>query len=319
VQQPLISIIVPVYNTGKFLQEAIDSILGQQPVSDCGVPSYEVIIVDDHSDDPETLAILDLASRQDDRISVLKNSRKKGVAGARNTAILHSRGQWIGFLDSDDVWLPNSLAVRWRFILGNGDAKWIGAYFLLDKPDTGIENAPLSKRSPNLYAAIRTDYDAGRASRLVRPVEMFAKSCFIGIMSVLVDRKLVLQKAMFDESLRRSSDYHFWFKCAVDNDLWMLPDDVAHYRIHSGSLTNGMAPRHLHEDQMIKLLLKDPAFEKYKDLLTKRFDFVLSDYCYFYRGQKLHSTALRWACSWVKSRPLNPSAWKEVVASMLRV
>jgi glycosyltransferase involved in cell wall biosynthesis len=316
--QPQVSIVMPVFNTGRYLQAAIDSILCQQPQEDCNVPAYELLIVDDHSADPETLAILDAASRQDARIKVVKNARRKGAAGARNTGILQATGKWIGFLDSDDVWLPHSLAVRWHFILQNPDAKWVAAYFFLDKPGVGVEKVHLSKRSPKYYDGIRNDYDAGRATCFVRPMEMFAKSCFIGIMTVLIQRDLLVQKDMFDERLRRAEDYHLWFRCARDNDLWMLPFDVANYRIHSGSLTHGKAPRHLHEDQMIKLLLQDPAFRGYKKLLEERLDFVFSDYCYFYRGERQHSVALRWAFEWIKSRPLNLLAWKEVAASVCR-
>lgn len=318
-EQPLISIVMPVFNTGGYLSEAIDSILKQQPIDGCNVPSYELIIVDDHSSDPETLAILDSAPHLDPRIRILKNERKKGAAGGRNTGILHARGPWIGFLDSDDLWLPNALAVRWRFILDNPDAKWVAAQYFLHKPPLGLVDSPLSVRSPNLYIDIREDYDAGRASRLACPVEMLAKNCLLGICTVLLDREVLLAKGMFNEDLRRAEDYHLWFKCARDHDLWMLPFDVAVYRIRPGSLTHVGDPMFFCEDRMITLLLQDPAFEKYGHLLRERLDFVLGDYCYHYRSQKLFGKAFRWATEWVTKRPLTGAPWKQLLASVLRI
>ena len=109
---PMISIIMPVFNTGAYLIEAINSVLNQQPVSGCELPSFELLIVDDQSIDQETIEILDGASLLDTRIQVFKNQRKKGTVGARNTGIINARGKWIGFLDSDDIWFPDSLGMR---------------------------------------------------------------------------------------------------------------------------------------------------------------------------------------------------------------
>ena len=318
-EPPLVSIVMPVFNTGGYLREAIDSVLQQQALDDCAVPAFELIIVDDRSWDPETLAILESAPHLDARIRVLKNDRAKGAAGGRNTGILNARGAWVGFLDSDDLWLPKALAVRWRFILDHPEANWIAAQYFLLKPEIGLVENPLSVRSPNLYAAIKEDYEAGRASLMARPVEMLAKNCLIGICTVLIDRELLLAKEMFDEGLRRAEDYHLWFKCARDHDLWMLPFDVAVYRIRPGSLTHGDDPKYLFEDRMIELLLQDPAFGKYGNLLRERLNFVFDDYCYHYRRQKLYGKAFRWASEWVSKRPFAGAAWKQLLASALRI
>jgi len=316
---PLVSIVMPVFNTGGYLREAIDSVLQQQALDDCAVPAFELILVDDQSSDPETLAILESAPRLDTRIRVLKNQRAKGAAGGRNTGILNSRGAWVGFLDSDDLWLPTALAVRWRFILDHHDAKWVAAQYFLLKPEIGLVDTPLSVRSPNLFAAIKKDYEAGLASLMLRPVEMLAKNCLIWICTVLIDRELLLGKEMFNEGLRRAEDYHLWFKCALDHDLWMLPFDVAVYRIRPGSLTHVGDPMFYCEDQMLDLLLQDPGFEQYEQMLLDRLNFVLGDYCYHYRRQKSYGKAFLWASEWVSKRPLAGAAWKQLLASALRI
>ena len=316
---PTVSIIMPVFNTGAYLVEAINSVLNQQATSSWELPSFELLVVDDHSTDQETIEILEAAAASDSRVRVFKNERRKGAAGARNTGIINASGTWIGFLDSDDIWFPRSLALRWRLILQNVTARWAGAHFRLLKPVTSVEGIQLFESAENLMVSLDQNTDAPKMVCLPQPVAEFGNSCMIGTMTVLIQRALIIEKGMFNENLHRSSDYHLWFKCAIDNDLWMTEADVAFYRIHAGSLTHGNAPRHLHEDAMIELLLKDPAGNKHKTIFTKRFDFVMQDHCYFYREQRLFNVALKTTLRWIRKRPFNLSAWKELVACGLRI
>lgn len=317
--QPKVSIIMPVFNTGKYLTEAIQSVMQQAPMVGCAVPNFELVVVDDHSTDPATLDILQRISHADPRISVLKNQRAKGAAGARNTGILHSRGEWIGFLDSDDILTPQSLATRWQAISNNSDIEWIGARFKLLKPTVDALGVSTFDTAQELNASLPPIQLPVAVKRLPKPVEEFSKSCMIGIMTTLIKRDLITSKNLFNENLRRAEDYHLWFQCAFQHDLWILDADIAYYRIHSASLTHGDAPKLLFEDAMIELLLKDPQGMAHKDLLLKRFDLVMQDNCYFYRGKRQFGTALRNTLQWLTKRPGNPAAWKELLACCLRV
>ncbi|WP_157979417.1 glycosyltransferase family 2 protein [Rhodoferax ferrireducens] len=316
---PLVSIIMPVFNTGSFLIEAINSILNQEALFDCELPSFELIVVDDHSNDPKTLEILGGATCSDSRIHVISNQRCKGASGARNTGIDRARGIWIGFLDSDDIWFPQALALRWRCIMQNENVKWTGAHFRLLKPTTSIEGKPVFATAENLIADLDQKNNIPEIKCLPRPVEEFGDSCMIQTTTVLILRTLIVEKGMFNEQLLRAEDYHLWFKCAFDTDLWMTKAEVSFYRIHSGSLTHGNTPKYLYEDAMIELLLKETSSNIYKIILTRRFDFVMQDQCYFYRSQKLFDCALKKTFQWIIKRPLNMSAWKELLACGLRV
>lgn len=106
-------------------------------------------------------------------------------------------------------------------------------------------------------------------------------------MTVLIHRELVIENGMFNEQLPRAEDYHLWFKCAFENDLYIIDISVAFYRIHPKSLTHGNNPKLLYEDVMIQKLLKEPKSYKYKKLLWLRFDISMQDQCYFYRSNKL--------------------------------
>ena len=96
------SVIIPTFNRERELKIALNSVF-EQTEND-----YEIIIIDDHSDDN---TIDWLRTLKDPRIKVLMNHQKKGAASARNIGVEASKGRWIAFLDSDDWWRPNKLEV----------------------------------------------------------------------------------------------------------------------------------------------------------------------------------------------------------------
>jgi glycosyltransferase involved in cell wall biosynthesis len=91
-----VSVIIPVYNTGAFLRECLESVLGQT------LTQIEVIVINDASTD-DCAAILDDYARTDPRVTVVHNARNRGVSAARNRGIGLATGAYIGFVDSDDV------------------------------------------------------------------------------------------------------------------------------------------------------------------------------------------------------------------------
>lgn len=107
----LVSIIMPSWNTGRFIAESIQSVVNQT------YPNWELIIVDDCSTD-DTDAVV--ASFRDDRIRYFHNDQNSGAALTRNRALREARGEWIAFLDSDDLWAPEKLEHQLRFMEENG-------------------------------------------------------------------------------------------------------------------------------------------------------------------------------------------------------
>ncbi len=97
---PFFTVVIPTYNRAELLKEAIRSVLAQT------FKDFELIIVDDHSTDhtKDSVALFD-----DERIKYMVNDRNKGGAGARNAGIFKAKGEWVAFLDADDVWLPQKL------------------------------------------------------------------------------------------------------------------------------------------------------------------------------------------------------------------
>lgn len=110
--QPLISIITPNYNCGRFIAQTIESVLAQT------YTNWEMLIVDDCSTDDSYQIALEYAQK-DPRIKVFQNEKNSGAAVSRNKAIEASQGEYLAFLDSDDLWLPEKLEKQLQFMQEN--------------------------------------------------------------------------------------------------------------------------------------------------------------------------------------------------------
>ena len=119
----LVSIIMPSWNTERFIAETIQSVLDQT------YTNGELIIVDDCSSDNTDEVV---ASFKDERIKYLHNEKNSGAALTRNKALREAKGEWIAFLDSDDLWMPEKLEKQIYFMESNGYAFSYTSYEEID-------------------------------------------------------------------------------------------------------------------------------------------------------------------------------------------
>ncbi len=206
---PLVSVIIPTYNRKAYVQQAIDSVLAQT------YPHYEIIVVDDGSTDGTGEA---LAARYGDRITY-HWQENQGESAARNWGINIAKGEYIAFLDSDDLWYPNKLEVQVEWLNGR---KNIGFLTCLGEaidsegelvPELGFGQKALY--SPLTYEQLYKDYNVGSPSCVVVP-------------------KPVLEKAGgFDERIRYGEDWDLFLKIAAIGDIENVPEILTQMRIHS--------------------------------------------------------------------------------------
>ena len=183
----MVSVVIPTYKRPDQLLSAVNSVL-QQTYKD-----FEIVVVNDNKDDHETISAL-LGTLKDPRIKYLKNERKKGGNGARNTGILHSNGEFIAFLDDDDTWFPEKLAEQVSK-MESLDNSWAGCY-------CGWETDGVL-------------YTAGNDGDLISP--FLTKKCPLGASSTLLIRKSVIKESgLWDEDLNRFQDYLFFIAIIVN-------------------------------------------------------------------------------------------------------
>ena len=111
--QDLVSIIMPSYNCGKYVEQTIRSVQAQT------YQNWEIIFMDDCSTD-DTIKLVSGLREKDERIRLFQNKFNSGAAVSRNNALQEAKGRWIAFLDSDDLWEPEKLEKQVRFMEENG-------------------------------------------------------------------------------------------------------------------------------------------------------------------------------------------------------
>ncbi len=248
-----VSVVIPCYNDGHYLPEAVESVLGQETP---GV-ELEILIVDDHSSEPHTLDILSSLETAHREVKVLRNTGRSGPAAARNVGISAARGEWIAFLDSDDVWLPGSLLARWQMAENTPEAQWIGADFVYWYEDKATDQEGFLKSMPLSGPLVCAAYQSGRSLRFVRPVKEFLKCLLTWTGTVLVKKALLERVGGFDERLKGPEDFHLWVRLAQAADFYFVPMVVARYRQHEKSLMHGPGNIHfLRRRQAIRLLFR---------------------------------------------------------------
>lgn len=126
----LVSIVVPVYNAGAYIEETIEMVC-RQTYSD-----WELLLVDDCSAD-DSKAKIEKWCQKEERIRLIAKSQNEGAAMARNTGMEHAKGRYIAFLDADDIWLPKKLEKELRFMEEKGAAFAFTAYEFGDEQAKG--------------------------------------------------------------------------------------------------------------------------------------------------------------------------------------
>lgn len=205
----LVSIIMPSFNCGRFVEETIRSVLAQT------FENWELLFVDDRSTD-DTMAKVMAIKEKDSRIHVYQNAFNSGAAVSRNVALRHAKGRWVAFLDSDDLWEPTKLEKQIAFMEDSGYAFSYTDYQEIDEDsnETGV-------------------YVSG--PKHISKKGMFA-FCWPGCLTVMYDREKIGLVQIAD--IKKNNDYAMWLKVCKKADCYLLDECLAKYRRgRSGSIS----------------------------------------------------------------------------------
>ncbi len=188
-----VSVIIPSYNRLHLLQNAIDSVVSQSVVP------CEVIVVDDGSSDGTVLGVFKASLRNNRAFMRVLRMRHCGMPGAvRNVGIRHARGDYIAFLDSDDVWLADKLALQLP-LMKRYDVCHTREVWMRD----GVEISQKKQRH-------------------TRFGDMFADAlhkCTIGPSTALMHRRIFEKHGLFREDLRIAEDYELWLRISARESI----------------------------------------------------------------------------------------------------
>jgi glycosyltransferase involved in cell wall biosynthesis len=218
---PLVTVVIPTYNRFVLLQQAITSVVTQT------YTNWELIIVDDGSDDGTSEAII---SMKDNRIKVLKLRHIGNIAILRNIGVKSGSGEWLSFLDSDDIWIPQRLEILLSILFQKGKRWGYGGFELMNKDTYAIPN------KAGKYRPI--------SGWIVKDVITTEASVNIG--ALMLERTLFEEVGGFNEDTKLiyREDYELVIRLALKSEALAIPDLLVRVRDHEGRVTNGFEYGH---------------------------------------------------------------------------
>jgi len=212
-EKPLVSVIIPAYNSAEFMGETLDSVFAQT------FNSYEVIVINDGSSDTKELE--QVLQRYPANLRYIKQENQ-GAGAARNAGLRAARGEFVAFLDADDTWLPTFLEHQMELLKRKnadivfcdamlfGDSRLAGRTFMQVEPPTGD----------------------------VTTENLLAVNVTVLTSSVLSRKQPILDVGLFDKSLRRGQDFDLWFRLAKADARFAYDRAVlVHHRIVESGLS----------------------------------------------------------------------------------
>lgn len=203
----LVSVIMPSWNTGSFIAESIQSVLNQT------YSNWELLIVDDCSTDKTDEVV---ASFSDPRIKYFHNEKNSGAALTRNRGLREAEGEWIAFLDSDDLWAPDKLEKQLSFMTENG---YVFSYHEYEKIDEDSKPLNICVSGPDVVTKKKM-YDYG----------------YPGCLTFMYSAKAMGLVQIKD--IENNNDYAILLQLCKKADCYLLKEKLAQYRIRKEGISH---------------------------------------------------------------------------------
>lgn len=230
---PKISVIIPAFNADIFIADAINSVLAQKYSSE-----IEIIVIDDGSSDNTRFVVSDMAAHHS-QIILLKNDRTNGPSGARNTGLLNANGDYVTFLDADDVWLKNHLEEGVAFLDKNNRIDIVFYNFEMQEYETKRKICDWFTER-DFSKILKTEELDGRYYLICDDMfNALLNESFIHLQSMIIRRK-VTAGIFFNEDIKRSEDRDFCINLYLKSNAKFAFKNLItgiYYR-HSNSLTS---------------------------------------------------------------------------------
>ena len=257
---PKVSVVMPVYGVEDFVAAAVESVLAQR------YSDFELLIIDDCSPDR---SVEICQGYDDERIRIIRHEHNRGLAGARNTGVKNAQGEYLGFLDSDDLWTPDKLERHVAHLDANPD---VGVSFsrsaFIDEQghETGYFQMPRLKNIEPSYYLCRNPIGNGSAPVIRREV--------FDAIRYTDDWHGAPEDFYFDARFRRSEDIECWIRIALTTNWTIegLPEALTLYRLNAGGLSASLLKQLESWEQMVeKIRGYAPEFLKQWEALARAY------------------------------------------------
>ncbi len=289
---PTVSVIIPAYNCPDLLPDAVASVRAQT------YEDYEVIVVDDGSDD-ETADVAEKLAADWPKMRAIR-AEHKGLAAARNRAVAEMKGQWIALLDSDDLWKPEKLQRCMDYLAAN--------------PKLSIVYTPMAPITLD-GEVIKGHSKPCQAGQLT---EKLFQSIFVHDPAAVLHKRVIETCGGFDESLPVSVGHEFWLRVSTEFEFGLIDEPLALRRWSEQSLTRrnrsrgrrikaGMLERFYFELGGADMLKQGPAMRRLSRVHYKAGKLLLAE------GNPREAAS--YLAKAIRYKPSNLRAWPMLLAA----
>lgn len=291
--KPTVSVVITCFNYGKYLNGCLTSVLSQT------FKDIEIIVVNDGSTDNTDDVMKDFEHVANLRYIVQNNA---GQANAKNTGIKHAKGEFIAFLDADDLWCDEKLEKQMKCFQNSG----VGVVYCRARY--------LDERNEEFTYEMTSPYLQPRRGSVTR---WLVFDNFVQFSSTIVRKECLDRFGVFDESLKMGIDWHLWLRISVAYEFDYVDEWLLFYRMgHSGQMSKNVEERQRCSDRIIADFIQSHVGSVSASLISQTMA-----YTYCNRGEYYRSTD-RWrsTCYYIKAlkmAPLNVIAYKGLIKNIL--
>ncbi len=262
---PKVTVIIPAYNAERFIRQAIDSVVVQT------FRDFEILVIDDGSQDKTA----EIAESYKNPVICFRK-QNGGASSARNFGIINAQGEYIAFLDSDDLWEPTKLEKQVALLDANSD---VGLCYVAVQR-INKDSKPLGYIEANAYP----DYCEA----------LLLHSCIVtgSCSSAIMRRELFEQVGVFDTNFTNYEDWEYWLRLSLQTKFAPIPEYLVKCRIVSGSMSSN--PNAVERDMAVILekFFNSPDLpKKYKELKNKSYsnNWMIVSGEYLHAGEYVNS------------------------------
>ena len=257
---PKVSLIMPLYNAEKYVEEAIESILSQT------YTNFELILIDDISTDSTMERVL---KYKDGRIRIICNSSNQGIAFSRNRGLEMAQGEYIALMDDDDISLPERFAKQVAFLDSHPEIDFVGArYQNIDEDGIVLSEQKTAYHNPSYIRAL------------------FLFQNIISNGEMMFRRERVMEKGIrYSDNQYGMEDFKFWIECSKWGNFYTLDDVVFRHRVHKASettktKTNLQKERNQHRKHLVRYSMELSNLSLSEDEFDVVYRFTSDELCH---------------------------------------
>lgn len=226
---PKITVLLPVYNAERYLQQTLESVFSQT------FDDFELLVIDDGSSDGSA-KILAKAAQNDNRCRVITQDNA-GLIATLNRGLEEARSDWVARIDADDLMHSDRLRIQYEFAMANPQFKIVGTKFL-DFYDSGVDTVLQALKMP-----VDATEQKGPASSLQVSRQRLLEGNLIGHPSVLYFAPVIQEVGGYRQACLHAEDYDCWLRVQERENIAVLPMCLTYRRVHTDNISIRHAAR----------------------------------------------------------------------------